>query len=482
MNRRMVFYMLGQIVRIEAALLVLPLVVSLIYGEYTTLWSFLIAAAAAMVGGTLLTVISRPRSQVIFAKEGFVIVALAWLLVSAVGALPFTISGGIPSYTDAFFETVSGFTTTGSSILTDVESMSHGLLFWRSFTHWIGGMGVLVLVMAVVPSKSGRSMHILRAEMPGPIIGKLVPRVRDTAKILYCIYLGITAVLFLLLLCGGMSVFDSLLHAFGTAGTGGFGVKSDSIASYSPYLQWVIAVGMLAFGINFNLYYLILIRRFRAAFKSGELWCYLIIVLIATGIITANTWSLYETAEETIRTAFFQVSSITTTTGFVTTDYGTLWPGLSKAVLFLLTFMGGCAGSTAGGLKVSRVMLLFKSVRRDLRQHLHHRAVGVVKLEGKRVDDATVYGTGVYLALYLLIFIAAFLLVSADSFDLETNISAVAACLNNVGPGLGKVGPAGSYAEYSDLSKWVLSFTMLFGRLELYPLLFALIPTTWTKK
>ncbi len=482
MNRRMVFYMLGQIVRLEAALLVLPLLVCLIYGEYTALWAFAITACIALVGGSLLAVISRPGNHVIFAKEGFVIVALAWLLMSAVGALPFTISGGIPSYVDAFFETVSGFTTTGSSILTNVETLGRGLQFWRSFTHWVGGMGVLVLIMAIVPSKSGRSMHILRAEMPGPIVGKLVPRVRDTAKVLYLIYIGLTVAQIILLLCGGMPLFDSLVHTFGTAGTGGFGIKANSIAGYSPYLQWVIAVFMLLFGVNFNLYYLILVRHIRTALKSRELWCYLGIVLVACGIITANIWSLYESAEEAIRTAFFQVSSITTTTGFVTTDYGTLWPGLSKAILFLLTFVGACAGSTGGGLKVSRLMLLVKSAKRDLQRHLHHRSVGVIKLEGKRVDDDIVSGVGVYLVLYLLILVATFLILSIEPFSLETNLSAAATCLNNVGPGFGMVGPAGNFADYSGLSKIVLSFAMLFGRLEIYPLLFALIPSTWTKK
>ncbi len=482
MNRRMVFYMLGQIVRLEAALLLLPLLVCLIYGEYSDLLAFGITAVVSLAGGTLLTLVSRPGNAVIFAKEGFVIVALAWLLMSAVGALPFTLSGGIPSYIDAFFETVSGFTTTGSSILTDVESLGRGLLFWRSLTHWVGGMGVLVLIMAIVPSKSGRSMHILRAEMPGPIVGKLVPRVRDTAKVLYLIYIGMTAVQVILLLCGGMPVYDSLVHAFGTAGTGGFGIRADSVAGYSPYIQWVIAVFMLLFGINFNLYYLILVRQIRTALKSRELWCYLGIVLVACGIITANIWSLYETAEETIRTAFFQVSSIITTTGFTTTDYGTLWPGLSQTVLFLLTFIGACAGSTGGGLKVSRLMLLVKSVRRDLQHHLHHRSVGVVKLEGKRVDDSTVNGVGVYLALYFLILAVTFLVLSAEPFDMITNLSASVTCLNNVGPGFGMVGPAGNFAAYSGVSKVALSLAMLFGRLEIYPLLFALIPSTWTRK
>ncbi|MBE6779105.1 MAG: TrkH family potassium uptake protein [Ruminococcaceae bacterium] len=481
MNRRMVFYMLGQIVRLESALLLLPLLVCYLNREYTALWAFAITAGVALAGGTLLTLISRPRSQVIFAKEGFVIVALAWLFMSVVGALPFTISGGIPSYVDAFFETVSGFTTTGSSILTDVESLGRGLQFWRSFTHWVGGMGVLVLIMAIVPSRSGRSMHILRAEMPGPIVGKLVPRVRDTAKVLYLIYIGMTVVQTILLLCGGMPLFDSLVYTFGTAGTGGFGIRADSVAGYSPYLQWVITVFMLLFGVNFNLYYLILVRQLRTALKSRELWCYLGIVLVACGIITANIWSLYETAEETIRTAMFQVSSIITTTGYATADY-TLWPGLSKAVLFLLTFIGACAGSTGGGLKVSRLMLAVKSARRDLQHHLHHRSVGVVKLEGKRVDDGTVNGVGVYLVLYFLILAVTFLILSIEPFDMETNLSASVTCLNNVGPGFGAVGPAGNFAAYSGLSKVTLSFAMLFGRLEIYPLLFALIPSTWTKK
>ncbi len=481
MNRRMVFYMLGQIIRLEAILLMLPLLVCLLYGEYSDLWSFAATVGVTLVAGTLLTLLSRPGTQVIFAKEGFVIVALAWLLMSAAGALPFFLSGSIPTYVDAFFETVSGFTTTGASILTDVESLGRGMLFWRSFTHWIGGMGVLVLIMAIVPSKSGRSMHILRAEMPGPIVGKLVPRVRDTAKILYFIYIGMTAIQIVLLLCGGMSVFDSVVHTFGTAGTGGFGVRADSIASYSPYLQWVIAAFMLLFGANFNLYYLILVGHLRTALKSRELWCYLLVVAAAVVVVAINIQSLYDGVGEIVRTAFFQVSSIITTTGYATADFNA-WPQLSRAILLLLMFIGGCAGSTAGGLKVSRLMLLVKSVKRDLQQHLHRRAVGVIKLEGKRVDDVTVNGVGVYLALYMLLFAVCFLLVSLESFSLESNFSAVAACFNNVGPGFGEVGPAGNYAAYSVLSKVVLSFAMLFGRLEIYPLLFALIPSTWTRK
>ena len=479
MNRRMVVYMLGQIVKLEAALLVLPLVVSLLYRESCAL-HFAIVAAGALVVGFAMTLLSRPGTQVMYAKEGFVIVAVAWLLLSAIGALPFYFSGEIPSYVDAFFETVSGFTTTGASILTDVEAMSHGLLFWRSFTHWIGGMGVLVLMMAIVPSASGRTMHIMRAEVPGPIVGKLVPRVRDTAKILYLLYLVLTVVQVVLLLCGGMNLFDSLIHTFGTAGTGGFGTYADSLGSFSPYIQWIIAIFMLLFGVNFNLYYLLLVRHFRDALTSRELWAYGGIVVVAVAVITGNIYSLYQSFGEAVRQATFQVSSIITTTGFATTNFDQ-WPGLSKAVLLMLMFIGGCAGSTAGGLKVSRIQLLVKSIQRELRRLLHPRSVGVVKLEGRRVDDATVQGAGTYLALYLLLFAGIFLVVSLEPFGLESNFSAVAACFNNVGPGFGEVGPAGSYAAYTGLSKVVLSVAMLLGRLEIYPLLLALAPSTWTK-
>lgn len=480
MNRRMVFYMIGQIIKLEAAVLLLPALVALLYGE-SCLWAILATAAVALAVGFALTLISRPRSQVVYAREGFVIVALSWLALSAVGALPFFISGEIPSYVDAFFETVSGFTTTGASILTNVEAMSHGLLFWRSFTHWIGGMGVLVLIMAIVPSVSGRNMHILRAEMPGPVVGKLMPRIRDTAKILYIIYLVMTAVEILLLLAGGMPLFDSIIHSFGTAGTGGFGIKADSIASYSPYLQWVIGIFMLLFGVNFNLYYLILIRQAKTAFKSRELWLYTAVVVGATAVIACNIAPLYDGFEETVRTALFQVSSITTTTGYATADFD-LWPGLSKGILLVLMFIGGCAGSTAGGLKVSRIQLLLSTVKRDLRRLLHPRSVGVIKMEGKRLDEASISGTTAYFILYFMLFAIGCLLLCFEPISVETNLSAMAACFNNVGPGFDLVGPAASYAVYSPFSKLILTFAMLFGRLEIYPLLFVLIPSTWTKK
>ncbi len=478
MNLRMILYTVGQIIRLEAALLLLPLAVALCYGEDCALGLGL-TALLALVIGTLLTFRGRPKNTVIYAPEGFVITALAWTLLSAIGALPFVISGEIPHYVDAFFEIVSGFTTTGASILTNLEAMSHGLLFWRSFTHWIGGMGVLVLMMAIMPSNSGRTIHIMRAEMPGPVVGKLAPRVRDTAKILYLIYIGMTVVLMVLLLCGGMNLFESAVHAMGTAGTGGFGVKSDSLGSYSPYIQWVITVFMLLFGVNFNVYYLLLIRRVKAVCKSGELWLYLGVVGIITAVITANVRGLYGTFEESLRHAAFQVSSIVTTTGFASVNFET-WPQLAKSLLFLLMFVGGCAGSTAGGLKMSRLLLLFKQLRRNLRSMLHPRSVNVVKMEGKPVDEVTMENTSSYFALYAIILAGLTVALSLfDPFEFETNFSAAATCFNNVGPGFNEVGPAGSFAVYSIPSKILLSFAMLLGRLEIYPILLAFAPATY---
>lgn len=480
MNRKMVFYMIGQIVKLEAVLLILPLLVSLCYKEACAK-AFLITIGIALLLGFAMTWLFKPKNRVIYAKEGFVIVAFAWLAMSAVGALPFVISGEIPSYIDAFFETVSGFTTTGASIITNVEGLSHGVAFWRSFTHWIGGMGVLVFIMAIVPTLSDRSIHIMRAEMPGPIVGKLVPKVKDTAKILYLIYIAMTALEVILLLCGGMPLFESLLHAFGTAGTGGFGIKADSIAGYSPYLQWVITIFMFLFGVNFNLYYLALLRHFHSLFKSRELWCYFSLFAAASLAITANIYPIYRNFGEALRLAAFQTSSILTTTGFATADFN-LWPTFSKAVLFLLMFIGGCAGSTAGGLKVSRIILLFKIVRKELLHMLHPRSVAVIKFEGKKIDNQTLSGVSAYFALYVFGVFGTFLLLCLEPFDMETNLSAAAACFNNIGPGLGLVGPSSSYAGYSAFSKLVLSAAMLLGRLEIYPLWFAFTPSTWSKK
>lgn len=480
MNRKMVFYICGQMLLIEAVLLLLPFAVSLIYGE-SCAWAFLATIGIALVLGAVVMLLSKPKDTVIYSREGFVITALTWIVLSAIGALPFVISGEIPSYIDAFFETVSGFTTTGASILVDVEAMSRGLLFWRSFTHWVGGMGILVMVMAVLPMTTDRSIHIMRAEMPGPIIGKLVPRVRQTAKILYLLYIVLTLIEIVMLLFGGMDLFAASVHAFGTAGTGGFGIKADSIAGYSPYIQWVMTVFMLIFGVNFNIYFLITVRRFKSVLSSEELWVYLGIVAVSVTAIAFNIRHLYSTVEETLRHAAFQVMTIVSTSGFATTDFN-LWPQFAKGLLLVLMLIGACAGSTAGGLKVSRVIILFKSIRRELKKMIHPRSVSTVRLEGKSVDDATISGVGVYFALFIAIQFAVFLLISFEPFDFETRFSSVLACFNNVGPGFGAVGPAGNYAAYSDFSKILLSVSMLFGRLEIYPIIFLLSPSVWRKK
>ncbi len=480
MNRKMIFYTVGHIALAEAALMLLPAHVALVYLEKSG-FSFLISAAIALCLGLLLIIFSKPDNRLIYAKEGFAIVAYAWLLLSVIGALPFVIGRAIPSYIDAFFETVSGLTTTGASILTDVEALDRCMLFWRSFTHWIGGMGVLVLVTAVVPNIADRSLNILKAEMPGPTVGKLVPRSRDTAKILYYIYFAMTAILTLLLIAGGMPVFDSIVHAFGTAGTGGFGIRSDSIASYSPYLQWVITAFMFLFAINFNLYYLILVRKFRAALGSDELWFFTALVLICIGAITANILPMYPSFSEALRASAFQVSSIVSTTGYATADFN-LWPGFSKALLVLLMVIGGCAGSTGGGLKAARVVILLKSIKKELKKLLHPRSVKSVMSEGKKLDDTTLNGVTSYFAVYIFCIIIIFILLSFEPFDFETNFTATLACFNNIGPGLAGVGPTSSFADYSVFSKIILSFAMLLGRLEVFPLLLGLNPLIWKKQ
>jgi len=480
MNRKKIFNTVGLMLEAEAALMLLPTIVAALYRE-KCVWPLLASVAIALAAGYLLRRICKPDSHVIYAREGFITVAMTWLAMSAAGALPFYISGEIPSYVDAFFETVSGFTTTGSSILTNVEAMSKGLLFWRSFTHWVGGMGILVFVMAIVDGANDRSMHILRAEMPGPVVGKLLPRAKDTASILYKIYIGMTLLEIALLLSGGMPLYDSIVHAFGTAGTGGFGVKADSIAGYSPYLQWVITVFMLLFGINFNLYYLLLIRRFRAAAQSSECWYYIGIVLVSIAMITANILPMCRGFEEALRLSAFQVSSIITTTGYATTDFN-LWPEFSKGILLILMMMGACAGSTGGGLKVSRAVMLVKMVQKEIRHLLHPRSVNTVKFEGKVVDGATLKSVSSYFAVYMLCLLSVYMLLTLDGFDMETNMSAAFACFNNIGPGFGAVGPTASFAQYNIFSKLVLSLAMLLGRLEIFPLLLTLSPATWMKK
>lgn len=480
MNRRMVLSMVGRVVLLEAALMLPALITSIIYKE-ACVADFAVAIGASLLSGFLLMTVFKPSSKVIFAKEGFVIVALSWLALSAIGALPFFLSREIPSYIDAFFETASGFTTTGASILTDVESMSRGLLFWRSFTHWLGGMGVLVFVMAVVNNLSDRSIHILRAESPGPVVGKIVPKMKETTRILYVIYIAITLLNIVLLLIGGMSFFESVVHAFGTAGTGGFGIKADSFASYSPYLQWVTTIFMLIFGVNFNIYYLLLVRKWKTAFKSGELWFYIGMVAVSVVAICINVFPLFDSFEEALRHTAFQVATVVSTTGYATVDFNQ-WPAFSKTILLLLMFVGACAGSTAGGFKCARVVILIKKIRRELKKLIHPRSVNAMRFEGKGIDNQVISSVSSYLTVYIVIFCATLLVISLDGFDTETNISVVAACFNNIGPAFGAAGPASNYAAFSPLSKIVLSVVMLFGRLEIYPILLTLTPSTWVKK
>ena len=480
MNRKMIAYMIGSILQIESVLLLLPLALSLVYRDGCYPY-FLISIAFSFLIGLPLTRFFKSRDKTIFAREGFIIVALSWLTMSLVGALPFYLSGQIPSFIDAFFETVSGFTTTGASVVTNIEEMSHSLIFWRSFTHWIGGMGVLVFIMAIFPSESGRSVHIMRAEMPGPIVGKLVPRVRNTAKLLYFIYIGMTVVQIILLLFGDMNLFESIVHTFGSAGTGGFGLKADSIGGYSAYSQWVITIFMFLFGINFNLYYLVLIGKLKSALKSTELWVYFTIVILSVAVISVNIFHLYGNLSDTVRHSAFQVSSIITTTGYSTADFN-IWPEFSKTLLIILMFVGACAGSTGGGIKVSRVVLLFKSLRLELRKLIHPRSVGVVNFEGKRIDDGTLQSVNSYLAVYFILFFAIFLLLSLDKFNFTTNFTATASCFNNIGPGLDAVGPMGGYSDFSGASKLLLSGAMLLGRLEIFPILLTISPSTWTRR
>ncbi len=478
MNRRMVFHTVGQIVLLEAALLLLPTVTAICYRENSVIF-FLFTAALCALCGLVLMAISRPKDRTIFAKEGFVITTLAWLSLSALGALPFFLSGQIPHYIDAFFETVSGFTTTGASILENIEALDRGMLFWRSFTHWVGGMGVLVFLAAFLSGLSDRSIHILRAEMPGPTVGKLLPKTRDTAKILYLIYVVMTAVQVVLLKISGMSLYDSLVHSFGTAGTGGFGVYLDSAASFTPLQQWIIAVFMVLFGINFNLYYLLLIGKIRAVFRSTELWWYLGIIAFSTALIALDLRDAFSSAGEILRHSAFQVSSVITTTGFTTLDFNAL-PTLSQTVLLLLMFLGACGGSTGGGFKVSRFVLLCKHCGKEIRHMLHPRAVTSLRFEGKSVEKETSHAVLVYSAAYTLCFFATFLLLSFDRFDVITNFSAAASCFNNIGPALGEAFQG--YFGYSSFSKLLLSLAMLLGRLEIWPILLTFSPAVWLSR
>ena len=474
----MIGFVIGRILWTEAALLLLPVLTALLYGE--PVLPFLGPVLLLLIAG--LPFRKKPKQTALYARDGFAVVALAWLLMSAFGALPFLISGYIPSYIDAFFETVSGFTTTGATILTAVEPLSQSVLFWRSFTHWIGGMGVLVFVMAVLPMTDGHGMHLLRAEMPGPSVGKLVSRMSDTAKILYGIYLVMTLVEIVLLLLGGMPLFDACIHSFGSAGTGGFSNKDLSVGAYdSAYFDVVIGVFMLLFGVNFNLYYFLLVRRFRDVFRSEELWAYLAIVGSAVAAIAADTYHLYGSAIRSLRYSFFQVSSIITTTGYATADFE-LWPTFSKGILVVLMFIGACAGSTGGGIKVARIVILAKTSWGDMRKMLHPNAVTTTRFEGKALTDKHIRSVHLFITVYLLVFTASFLLLSLEQFDLITTFTALTACINNIGPGLGAVGPTGNFSQFSWASKLLLSFDMLVGRLEIFPMLLLFAPSIWKRR
>ena len=482
MNFKIMGRFIAQILTIEGVFMIPAALLCLFYREPDALYGFLIAIAAIAVTALILFGLCRKAPRALDAREGMVCVGISWIVLSLYGCLPFFISREIPRYIDAFFEIVSGFTTTGSSILTDVEALSNGLLYWRSFSHWLGGMGVLVFLLAIAPGgkDTGFTMHLLRAESPGPSVGKLVPRMRKTAMILYLIYIALTVINIIFLIAGRMPLFEAVCTAFGTAGTGGFGIKNDSMAGYSPYIQNVTTVFMLLFGVNFSCYYLLLLRQFKNVFKDDELRTYVIIVLVAITLITVNIRGLYETLSESIRQAAFTVSTIITTTGFATTDFD-LWPAFSKGIIMFLMVVGACAGSTGGGLKIARLLILLKSLRRNITKVLNPRKVRMVRNNGEVMNETVIENTNAYLAAYVLIIITSYILISLDNFSVGTNLTAVLACFNNIGPGLEAVGPTCNFSGFSDFSKLVLSMDMLAGRLEIFPILVLFSRSTWRK-
>jgi len=482
MNYKMMGRFLAQILSIEGIFMIPAVLIGLYYGETAAVYGFLISIGIIAAVTALLFLLCKGAPSAFYAKDGLVCVGLSWIVLSLVGCLPFYISREIPSYVDAFFEIVSGFTTTGASILSDVEALSKCILYWRSFSHWLGGMGVLVFLLAFTGGKGqGFTMHLLRAESPGPNVGKLVPKMRKTAAILYIIYVVLTVINVIFLLVGDMPLFEAVCTAFGTAGTGGFGVKNDSIGSYSPYLQNVTTVFMILFGVNFSCYYLLLLRQFGSVFKDEELRLYLGIIFAAIVMIAIDIRDIYPTLEETVRHASFQVGSIITTTGYSTTDFD-LWPSFSKTILLLLMVSGACAGSTGGGLKVARVLLLFKGLRRNIRQMLSPRKVELVRNNGTTVDEKILANTNAYLAAYVIIIFAVFAIISLDGFSAGTNFSAVLCTFNNIGPGLEAVGPTCNFSNFSTLSKLVLSWAMLAGRLEIFPMLVLFSRNTWKSR
>jgi len=482
MNFGIIRYLCGQVLRFEAGFMTLSLVVALIYREYTTALIFCGTILVLLALGFLLSA-KKPANTTFFAKEGVLVVSLSWILISVFGAVPFFVSGAIPSFIDSLFESISGFTTTGASVLLAVEGMDKSLLFWRSFTNWIGGMGVLMFIMAILPMSGADPLHLMRAESPGPTTEKLVPKARETAKILYTIYIGMTCLEIALLLAGGMPLYDSVVHAFATAGTGGFFIRNASIGAYnSVYIEVVITVFMILFGVNFSAYFLLLAGNLKRFFAFEEVRVYLGIILAAIIIITINiTGTVYQGVGDSLRYSSFQVASIITTTGYTTADFSH-WPALSKFVLIFLMFIGACAGSTGGGIKVSRFMIMFKTLRREAMHILHPQAVKVIKLDRAPVSEEVISGTGIFMVTFLGITAVSILLVAANGFDMETSASAVATCINNIGPGLGVVSPVGNFSSLSSFSKIVLSLDMLVGRLEVYPMLLLISPSIWRRR
>ena len=480
MNKRSIIYILGWVLIVDAVAMQIGTITSLIYGEKEA-WYFVLTGVVSAILGVLAIKVKKPKNMVLYQKAGFASTALSWILLSLVGCMPFWLSGEIPSFIDAFYESVRGITTTGATILNDVEALSKGMLMWRSFLHWLGGMGVIVFLLAIIPKLGGQqNIFLMKAESPGPIIGKAVPRMRNYATMLYGIYITLTALEFILLLFGGLNVFEAINTSFSTAGTGGFGIYNSNAAAFeSYYVQTVIAVFMLLFGINFSVYLCLIARKFKQSLKFEELWIYLGIVAVSTAIIAFNISSIYK-PYDAFHQSFFYVSSIISTTGFGLTDVNK-WPELSKTVIIILTFIGASAGSTGGGFKISRIILLFKEVRKEFSLLVHPRNVKLVKMDGKAVNHDIMRTTSMYLVLYIGVFAISFLLVSIDNMDFTTSFTAVAANLNNTGPGLGAVGPVGNYADFSILSKIVFIFDMLAGRLEIYPLLLLFAPSAWKK-
>ncbi len=478
MNISIIRYILGYVLKMEAALLLLPCIVAIIYSEYQGFAYLGVLSVCAILG--IILSLKKPSNHVFYLKEGCVATSLSWIVLSIMGCLPFVITGEIPSFTDALFETISGFTTTGASILSDVEALSYTSLFWRSLTHWIGGMGVLVFLLAIVPLSGGSNINLMRAESPGPSVGKLVPKMKTTAQLLYMIYFGMTFIETILLICGNMTVFDALTTAFGTAGTGGFGIKNDSLTSYSAYIQWVVTIFMILFGVNFNAYYFILLRQWKKGFLMEEVRCYFIIIAVATVIIFFNIYQSVSNIFDALRHAAFQVASVITTTGFSSTDFD-LWPETSKIILVLLMFVGACSGSTGGGIKVSRFMVLLKTIGKELHSYIHPHSIKKIKIDGKPVEHEVVRSINVHFITFMIVFAFSVFAISFENKGLVTSFTAVVATLNNIGPGLDLVGPTQNFSMFTPFSKYILMFDMLAGRLELFPLLILFHPKSWHK-